>query len=178
VGGCGKTVKENVEKGVVYKTSRISYVGNYILVGLVLILFFLVWVKFNLEFTLFPRTYFQFQSTLIGFGFLLVMTYLIEEPTIERILRSYMVTNHEIIKLEGFFRKHKLTLPYASVADVQVHKGVIGRIFNFGTVHIRGFKEGGEITIKGVKNPDELHNMIKNKISLMRSKLMKEQQQE
>ena len=171
-------MKDDMGKSITYKTSRISYVGNYILVGLVLILFSIVWVKFNLEFSLTPNTPFQFESTMVGFSFLILITFLIEEPSIERILRSYVITNHEIIKMEGYFRKHKLTLPYASVADVQVHKGIIGRIFNFGTVHIRGFKEGGEISIKGVKNPDELHNIIKNKISLMRSKMMKEQRQD
>jgi len=168
-------MKPNLEKGVTYKTSRISYMGNYALLGLVLILFFLVWTKFDIEFSLSPKTPHQLQSTLVAFGFLLAITFLLEEPSIERILRSYIITNHEVIKIDGFLRKHKITLPYASVADVQLHKGILGRIFNFGTVSVRGFKEGGEITIKGVRNPDEIHNIIKNKISLMRSKMISEQ---
>lgn len=171
-------MKQSLEKGVVYKTSRISYISNYVLMALVVILYLLIWVKFNLEFSFAPTTAYQFESTMVGFAFLLVISYLIDEPAIEQILRQYIVTNHEVIKVEGFFRKNKITVPYQSIADVQMSKGILGRIFNFGTVHIRGVKETGDIVIKGVRNPDELHAVIKNKISLMRSKMMKEQPHE
>jgi uncharacterized membrane protein YdbT with pleckstrin-like domain len=167
-------MKQIMEKGVVYKTSRISYIGNYILLCLVLVLFFLVWIKFDIQFSLFPRTTYEFESTMVAFGFLIAITFLIEEPTIERMIRHYIVTNNEVIKVEGILRKRRVGIPYQSVADVRVEKGIVGRIFNFGTVHVAGVGRGGDITMKGMRDPDTVYRMIKNKIGLTRGAILKD----
>ena len=141
--------------------------GNYALLTLVLILFFLVWIKFDIQFSLFPRTTHEFQSTMVAFGFLIAITFLVEEPTIERWVRHYVVKNNEVIKIEGILTKKKISVPYQSVADLKLNKGIVGRIFNFGDVHVVGL---GNLVInmKGVARPEEVFNVIQNKVGLMR----------
>jgi uncharacterized membrane protein YdbT with pleckstrin-like domain len=98
---------------------------------------------------------------------LLIMVVLFEEPEVERLLRYYTITNTEVTKIEGILRKKKYAIPYQSVADVTLNKSIIGRIFNFGTIDVIGFKEG--IKMKGMKNPDEIYNMIKQRIGSSRA---------
>jgi membrane protein YdbS with pleckstrin-like domain len=157
------------EKGVVYKTSRVSYMQNYVIAVLVAILLVLIFPYLN--FTIFIRTAQELISYLIVFGLIIVITFMFEEPTIERWIRRYVVSNNEVMKIEGIFRKKKFAIPYQSIADVKISKGVVGRIFNFGNIEIMGFKEG--INMKGIRNPDEVLRMIENKVNLMRNKMIK-----
>jgi membrane protein YdbS with pleckstrin-like domain len=166
------------EKGVVYKTSRISYVSNYVILALVLILISLAWPYLNLKFSLVPKTAGDFWSTMVIFAFILIITFLLEEPSIERIIRKYVVTNNEVTKIEGIFRKKKFAIPYQSVADIKLEQGVVGRIFNFGNVCVtgvvRGDQSGGAeaIILKGIRNPDEVYRIVQNKINLMRGAII------
>lgn len=156
------------EKGITYKTTRIAYIHNYILAVLVFILFVMVYPKLN--FTIFITNAQQLISYIIFFGFVLMMTFLIEEPTIERWVRKYVITNNEVMKVEGILRKKKFAIPYQSIADVQMNKGVVGRIFNYGNIDIMGYKE--PIHMKGIRNPDEVLRIIENKVNLMRNKMI------
>lgn len=163
-------------KGAIYKTSRISYIPNYLILILFTILLLLISPFINI--TLTPRTTEQLIHTLTFFGFLLAIAFLAEEPAIEQLIRHYIITNHEVIKVEGIFTKKKVTIPYGSVADILLHKSFLGRIFNYGTVQVKGFKEGDDIRMKGLRNPEIVHNILKNKISLMRETMVKERKQE
>jgi len=172
------------EKGVVYKTSRVSYMSNYILLILFLLFLSLLWPYLNLNFYMIPKTPGELFSTMVIFVFILIATFLVEEPTVERIVRQYVVTNHEVTKIEGLLRKSKISIPYQSVADVRVEQGIIGRILNFGNVVVTGMvrseKAGGTeaIIMKGVRNPNETYKVIQNKISLMRGAIIKEHKKE
>ena len=156
------------EKGVVYKASRVAYIQNYIIAAMVAILLFLVFPYLN--FTIFITTIPELISYLIVFGLIILITFMFEEPTIERWIRSYVVSNNEVMKIEGIIKKKKFAIPYQSIADVKMTKGVVGRIFNFGNIEIMGFKEG--ISMKGIRNPDEVLRMIENKVNLMRNKMI------
>jgi len=157
------------EKGVVYKTSRIAYMQNYVIATLVVILLILIFPYLN--FTIFITTTQELISYLVVFSLIIIITFMIEEPTIERWIRKYVVSNNEVMKIEGIFRKKKFAIPYQSIADVKLSKGIVGRIFNFGNIEIMGFKEG--MNMKGIRNPDEVLRMIENKVNLMRSKVIK-----
>lgn len=156
------------DKGITYKTSRVSYIHNYVLALLVLVLLFLVYPHLN--FTIFIKSTQDLISYLIFFAFILTMTFLIEEPTIEQWVRKYVITNNEVMKVEGIFRKHKFAIPYQSIADVKMKKGIVGRIFNFGNIEVMGFKE--PINMKGIRNPEEVLRIIENKVNLMRNKMI------
>ena len=172
------------EKGLVYKTSRVAYVSNYILLILFLLFLFLLWPSLNLNFYLLPRTPTEFFSTMVIFVFVLIATYMIEEPTVERIIRKYVVTNHEVTKIEGLLRKNRISIPYQSVADIRVKQGIVGRLLNFGNVIVTGVVRSDEssgaeaIVMKGVRNPNETYRIIQSKINLMRGAIIKEHKKE
>jgi len=157
------------EKGITYKTARISYISNYFLAALVAVL--LILILPYMDVTIFIRTVPQLISYLIFSVFLIIITFLIEQPTIEQWIRKYVITNNEVMKVEGIIRKKHFAIPYQSIADVQIHKGVVGRIFNFGNVEITGMKE--PIHMKGIKNPEEVLKIIENKVNLMRNRVIK-----
>ncbi|MHC4751286.1 MAG: PH domain-containing protein, partial [Planctomycetota bacterium] len=154
------------ERGIEIKRSRISYFYNYVLVVLVLIFFALVWAEFNLTFAFLPRSQIEFQKSFVVLGFVMLIAILLEEPTIYRMFCKYTITNSEVIKVEGIIRKTRIVLPYQSVANVIVYKGVLGRIFNFGDIRILGFKD--QINMNGVRDPEVLYRIINNKIAVMR----------
>ena len=122
----------------------------------------------------------QFGLTLLANPFNLIIFFVLlalaagmaEEPEWERILRRYIVTNNEIIKIEGLFTKKKTVIPYQTVADIRVTKTPLGRILNYGTVLVGGFKQGDDIVLKGMRNPDEVYRVIQNKVNLLREKQM------
>lgn len=158
------------EKGTTYKTSRISYISNYVLVIMAIVLLALIWpqLKVTLVFT----------STrdLIAYGifslFIVGIVFLMEQPSIEQIMRKYVVTNNEVIKVEGLIRKKRISIPHGNIADIRVKKGVWGRIFNFGDLEITGMKEN--ISMRGLRNPDEIYRIIEHKVALMREGFIRE----
>jgi len=172
------------ERGIVYKTSRVSYVSNYVLLTLFLVFLFLLWPFLNLNLYILPKTPGELFSTMSIFVFVLIATYMIEEPTVERIIRKYVVTNHEVTKIEGLLSKSRISIPYQSVADIRVEQGIVGRILNFGNVVVTGVvrseNSGGAeaIVMKGLRYPNEAYRIIQSKINLMRGAIIKEHKKE
>ncbi|MEM5834889.1 MAG: PH domain-containing protein [Candidatus Aenigmatarchaeota archaeon] len=144
-----------MEEKLKYKTSRISFLFNYFLVILVLILTFL----------LIPYLNFSFGFLVYYFLFLLILA-LIFEPEAERAIREYFITNAEVIKVEGILTKKRISIPYQSVADVRVVKGIVGRIFNYGNIIVKGVKD--DIIMKGIKNPEAVYEQINRRIESMK----------
>ena len=107
------------------------------------------------------------------FGILSIASGFAEQPEWERLFKKYIITNNEIIKIEGILDKKQTVIPYQSVADVGITKSFLGRIVNVGTVNVRGFKEGGDIVLKGVRNPEEVQRIIQNKMNLLRETTIK-----
>jgi len=96
---------------------------------------------------------------LIGVG-------LIEYPEWQRIYRYYLVDNLGITKIEGIIRKRKNSIPYSNISNVELKKGVLGRIFNFGDIIVHGFND--KIVIEKVRNPDIIYDRIKGRIKPIR----------
>ncbi len=162
------------DKGITYKTSRLSYMHNYILAAMALVLLVLIFPRLN--FSIIITNTQQLVSYVIFFGFVIAISFLIEEPSIEQWVRKYVITNNEVMKVEGILRKKRFAIPYQSIADVKMNKGIVGRIFNFGNIEIMGFKE--PIHMKGIKNPEEVLRIIENKVNLMRNKMIKDKDAE
>ena len=150
-------------KGIVVRRSKISYLYNYLLIGLVAFLFVLSW--FGLDLTFGFSTSSEIWKSIVILVFVGVIAFLFEEPTIDRWFRYYLITNSEIILTEGILRKNRIIIPYQSISNVDVYKGVPGRIFNFGDVTIVGFKN--QVFMKGIRDPEVFYRIINNKISIM-----------
>jgi len=153
-----------VERGSVFKTSRISYLSNYVIASLLIILLSLLWPVLNIDFTFLPKTGHQLFSYIVVMGFLVVIVYFFEEPAIERMIRKYVVTNSEVVKVEGLIRKRRIAIPHQNISSITVNKGIIGRLLDFGDVHVLGFKD--EIKMKGIRDPEVVYRIIQNKIAL------------
>ena len=150
------------EKGLRYKTARISYLLNYFLIILLSALFLII-----LPYLDFQALWSQLVILLI-FGLAIV---LLLEPEVERALREYFITDSEVIKVEGIIRKKKISIPYQSVADVRVVKGIIGRIFDFGNVTIKGIKD--DIIMKGMKAPEQIGKLVEERIYKLKGAKLK-----
>lgn len=155
------------EKGLKYKASRVSYIHNYILI--VLIVFFLTLVLPSSE--LLPFEISPWVSQLITLALMLLALALLLEPETEIILRQYLITNTEVTKTEGIIIKKSVSIPYQSVADIRVIKGIAGRVFNFGDIIVKGMKD--DIAMKGIREPEVVYRVIENKIALMKRPLKK-----
>ena len=154
------------EKGLFYKTSRRAYFWNYIIAGLVAVFLVLLVGRFDIGFSLVPRSLDQMLDTFVILGIASVILFLIEEPIMEGIIRKYHITTNEIVKIEGLLRKKRLVMPMQNIADVSIKKGILGRLLNFGDVDIRGFKD--EFTMKGMANPEEIQRIVQAKLNLFR----------
>jgi len=146
-------------KGLKCKTARSSCLGDYFLIVLIAIFLILLLPYLSFE-SLYSQLIF-----LILFSIILI---LFLEPEAEKVLREYIVTDTEVRKVEGIITKKTVSIPYQSVADIKTIKGVLGRIFNFGDVVVKGVK--GDIIIKGIREPERISKIIENRIARLRGK--------
>jgi len=153
---------------VVLKTSRIYFLGNYIIAGLVIILLLLFYFIFDMTFTLFPATQGELISTLILLGVFGIAAAMAEQPEWERFRTRFIVTMNEVMEYKGILNKERVILPYGTVADIRVEKSVMGRILNYGTLSVSSFKAGSDMVMKGIGNPEKIHVMIQNRVNLIR----------
>lgn len=150
------------------KTSRIYFLGNYVVAVLVAIFIILLYFIFNLKFTLFPKTQSEFTSTLVILGIATVGLGMVEQPEWARFRTKFLVTGNEVIKEEGLLSKQKVILPFGTVADISIKKSLFGRIFDYGTLNVSSFKTGSDMMMKGVRNPEKIYSIIQKRVNLLR----------
>jgi membrane protein YdbS with pleckstrin-like domain len=154
------------ERGIEIRQSRLSYFYSYSLAVLIFVFLSLARQQFGVAFALPARDIAELSKTIFVSLFVAMAGFLVMEPEIRRFLCRYVITNTEVIKAEGIIRKKKTVIPYQSVANVGVYKGIIGRILNFGDINVIGFDV--HIKIRGVRHPEVLYRIINNKIAMMR----------
>lgn len=62
------------------------------------------------------------------------------------------VTDKRVIAKFGFIRRHTIELKHSKVESLQVNQGILGRIFNFGSINIIG-SGGTTAPIPYIKDP-------------------------
>jgi membrane protein YdbS with pleckstrin-like domain len=160
-----QTTKES-KKELKYMASRVAFIHNYVLAGLIVVFLVILFQTYNLKFTFAPQTSSEFWSMLLVLIFFIAIVYLIEEPSMKRIIEHYLLTNDELVRVVGIIRKNRISIPYDKMYEVRVEKNMMGRVFNFGNVHIAGIR--GNTVMKYMHNPDEIYRIIQNKINLNR----------
>lgn len=79
------------------------------------------------------------------------------------------LTNQRIIAKTGLIRRNTVELRLEKVESLGIHQGIIGRIFNYGSVVVRG--TGGTNTpIPNIKDPMKFRSIVNNHIEEMESK--------
>jgi membrane protein YdbS with pleckstrin-like domain len=163
----GKIKQEKLEE-IEYKTSRVSFLSNYLIGALAIIFFILVLTTFDLNFSILPKSGKELFDTLVILGIAAIAAGLIEQPEWVRFMRTYFVTRDEVVEVEGILSKRKIILPYQSISEITVKRNLLGRILNYGDVYIGAFRAGSDINMKGIKNAHKVHEIIQNRINLLR----------
>lgn len=98
------------------KDEKIIYIGNVSLWSLVpyIILGFLLLAAFGLGLIFWLIAFIRYKTTELAF------------------------TNKRVIAKFGFISRHTVELNIAKVESIQVNQGILGRIFNYGTLIVSG----------------------------------------
>lgn len=101
-----------------------------------------------------------FPPLLIGFGvFVILGLALVFQAWFRRWTTETDVTNRRIVHKEGFIQRRTFEMSLDKVESVDVNQSILGRIFGWGDVTIRGVGEGVE-SIKMIGSPIEFRNHI------------------
>lgn len=68
------------------------------------------------------------------------------------------ITNKRVIAKFGFISRNTIEMSLPKVESIQVHQGILGRIFNFGSLVISG-AGNPQAPVPGVANPMEFRRM-------------------
>ncbi len=135
------------------KTSRLSFLGNYLL-GMFLLIFIII---ANLI----------LKPPVILIYFLLAITLIfILEPEGVIIYTTYKLETDYVSEVSGIFVKNQIAIPYRNITDERLKKGVMGRILGFGDIIVSGPK--AEIKMKGVVSPEKIYEEIEGKLTRLR----------
>ena len=72
---------------------------------------------------------------------------------------EFVVTDKRVIYKTGLFTRHTAEINVSKIESVDVDQGILGRIFGFGTVFLRGTGASLE-PLRGVADPIGLRNAI------------------
>jgi uncharacterized membrane protein YdbT with pleckstrin-like domain len=78
---------------------------------------------------------------------------------VRRRFTEIAVTNKRIVYKVGVVRRHTMEMNMNRVESVVVDQTIAGRIFDYGTIHIRGVGEGLE-NLKNIGHPVAIRNAI------------------
>lgn len=79
-----------------------------------------------------------FELRLVFFGLLhLVNVLIVIYFILEWVHISYVITKNEIIKLRGIIRRKSDTYDIGEIQNIKVRQGIVGRIFNYGTISFK-----------------------------------------
>ncbi len=133
------------------KTSRRSFIYNYLIgFGLLAYLFFSDAILIlSPELTVF---------------FLILISVFFIEPEFIIAYSYYELKNENVLQVKGYLAKSKITIPYSSISNIVVKRGVIGRILGFGDLIVNSFSGGNKINFQGIKHPETILSIIEQNI--------------
>ena len=97
--------------------------------------------------SLFPQLFFGVLLTVIIVGLFILIPALVKYMSTE-----LAVTNKRVIAKFGLVRRQTIELNVAKIESVQVQQGVLGRIFDFGSIIVAGGGNPFEAVL-GIANP-------------------------
>ncbi|KZX12729.1 PH domain-containing protein [Methanobrevibacter curvatus] len=78
---------------------------------------------------------------------------------------EYIITNSRVIVNKGVLMKKSEFFPMQKIQDIEINKGIIGRIFKVGDINIFSGYDEGSIKLKNIKTPDNVENIIFTQIN-------------
>ncbi len=102
------------------------------------------------------RTYLSY-STLAVFGVGFVVSFL--RAWFIRLITEFAVTDRRVIYKRGFIKRHTVEMNMDKIESVDVDQSLLGRLLNYGTIHVFGTGEGIE-SLRRIAAPLALRNAI------------------
>ena len=75
------------------------------------------------------------------------------------------LTEKRVIGKTGLIRRKKISLYYKDIEIARVSQGILGRLFDYGSLTISG-KDGSRITFKGIAWPLDLQQQIEEAVEV------------
>jgi uncharacterized membrane protein YdbT with pleckstrin-like domain len=91
-------------------------------------------------------------ATAVGVLVLIPAVYFLAKAWFDRWTTEIAITNRRVIFKWGFIRRHTIEMSLDKVESVDVSQSIIGRIFNYGDVTVRGTGAGFQ-PLKGIDDP-------------------------
>jgi uncharacterized membrane protein YdbT with pleckstrin-like domain len=85
-------------------------------------------------------------------------------PLIEYQSSEFAVTNKRVLIKVGFIRRHSLELLLNKVEGIGVDQGILGRIFNYGTMSVIG-TGGTRESFKDIARPLEFRKQVQSRVA-------------
>jgi len=99
-----------------------------------------------------------------GIALAILAALLLIPPLIEYLGTEFGVTNRRILIKVGLVRRHSIEILLNKVEGVQVDQGVMGRIFNYGSVLVSGLG-GTRESFRDVARPLEFRRRVQESIN-------------
>lgn len=133
------------------RTSRRSFIYNY-LIGFGL----LAYLFFSDAILILPPELTVFFIILISVFFI--------EPEMILSYSHYQLKRDNVLEVKGYIAKKKITIPYSSISNIVVKRGIIGRMFGFGDIIVNSFSGANKISLKGIKHPEKILSLMEENI--------------
>ncbi len=111
-----------------------------------------------------PSSQFEF-ALLCGVIFILLGILTVLNPLIQYKTSEYAITNKRIISKVGFISRRSTEIRLDKIESVELEQGIIGRIFDLGSIKITG-TGGAYAEFKNIAKPIVLRNQIQNEIKI------------
>jgi len=130
------------------RTSRRSFMLNY-LIGIGLLFYLL----FSDAVMILPP--------ILTYIFILLISIFFLEPEAVIVYSNYHIKEQNLVQIKGVLTKKRIAIPYKSISNILVNKGILGRIFKFGDIQVTSISgRENSIVLKGIKHPEKALNLI------------------
>ena len=130
------------------RTSRRSFIINY-LIGIAL----LFYLFFTDAIIILPP--------ILTYVFILLISIFFLEPEAVIFYSNYHIKEENLVEIKGVLTKKRIAIPYKSISNTLVNKGILGRIFKFGDIRVTSTSgRENSIVLKGIKHPEKALNLI------------------
>ena len=94
----------------------------------------------------------------LAFGALALLAILTRR--IRASMDEFVVTSRRVIHKVGFFSREIEQAPLEKIQDITIDQGVLGRLWNFGTVTLETASERGTLVFPGIARPESFRNAL------------------
>jgi uncharacterized membrane protein YdbT with pleckstrin-like domain len=91
----------------------------------------------------------------------LIQTVLLVYISLKWVNEYYEIRKEDIAQVTGILSKTEKSYPYRDIQSVTIHQGILGRLFNYGSVHLYIPTLGYDLSFNEVTKPGEFVDQIK-----------------